>query len=160
MDVVSPGVIDAAWYGTTATGDPNKVAAASTWNVYYTRVTGADTATPSSSGPLVAISGLHTGCIQSGGGASCSDRSLLDFFQLTDTSNGTPNVIYTAGDVTNGTNIWFTKLGGTAVLAEVPWVGALMLPAVVAVLGVRRRRRIRRRSPELCHPPIGGRHRQ
>lgn len=141
MDVVSPGVIDAAWYGTTATGDPNKVAASSTWNVYYTRVTGADTATPSSSGPLVAISGMHTGCIQSGGGASCADRSLLDFFQLTDTSDGTPNVIYTAGDVTNGVNVWFTKLGGTAVLAEVPWVGALMLPAVVAVLGLRRRRR-------------------
>jgi hypothetical protein len=141
MDVVSPGVIDAAWYGTTATGDPNAVPATTTWNVYYTRISGADTATPSISSPAVAISGMHTGCIQSGGGAACADRSLLDFFQLTDTAGGVPNVIYTAGDAAGGVNLWFTKLASTVVVAEVPWVGALLIPAALATaVGVRRRR--------------------
>lgn len=107
MDVVSPGVIDVAWYGTSASGDPNSVPSNATWNVDYARVTGADTSSPVVTAQ-VAASNIHTGCIQSGGGASCSDRSLLDFFQLVD-ANGVANIVYTAGDATRGTNVWFTK---------------------------------------------------
>ena len=143
LDVVAPGVIDTAWYGTSATGDPNAVPSTASWNVYYSRVTGANTKTPSLSGPTVAIAGMHTGCIQSGGGASCSDRSLLDFFQLTDTANGTANIIYAAGDVASGTNLFFTKLAGSpaATVAEAPMAGLLLVPAGIAVaLEVRRRR--------------------
>jgi hypothetical protein len=146
MDVVSPGVIDVAWYGDPAhSADPN--AAAGPWNVYYTRVTGADTNSPTST-PSIAISGMHTtACIQSGGGASCTDRSLLDFFTLVDDSCGNPNVIYVGGDVTNGVQLYFTKLTLTscslaAVTPEVPWVPMLIVPgAAVAILGLRRRGR-------------------
>ena len=108
MHVVSPGVIDAAWYGTSATGDPNTVASSAKWNVYYTRVTGANTTTPSIA-PKIAVTDIHNGCIQTGGTASCSDRSLLDFFTLIDT-NGQPDIIYAAGDATNTPSLYFTKL--------------------------------------------------
>jgi hypothetical protein len=108
MHVVSPGVIDAAWYGTSATGDPNTVGSGSQWNVYYTRVTGANTSTPSIA-PKIAVTDIHNGCIQTGGGASCSDRSLLDFFTLTDT-NGLPDIIYAAGDANHTPSLYFTKL--------------------------------------------------
>ena len=142
LDVVSPGVIDAAWYGTDATGDPNTVPATASWSVYYTRVTGADTATPSLSTPLAAVLGIHNGCIQTGGGKACSDRSLLDFFQLADTTDGSPNIIYTAGDATNGVSVWFTRqqTSPASTVPEAP-LAALLLPvAVGTVAGVRRRR--------------------
>jgi hypothetical protein len=146
MDVVSPGVIDAAWYGTTATGDPNTVPSTAQWNVWYTRVTNADTATPTVAAPVIAIDDMHNGCIQTGGNGSseCSDRSLLDFFQLTD-DPGSPHIIYTDGDVTNGVNLFFTRLATQSSTAtpEVPWA-PLLLPiggiAAIAI-GVRRRRR-------------------
>ena len=109
MHVVSAGVIDAAWYGTSASGDPNTVAGTSQWNVYYTRVTGANTSSPSVAAPEVAVSDIHNGCIQTGGGGSCSDRSLLDFFTLTDT-NGQPDIIYAAGDASHTPSLYFTKL--------------------------------------------------
>ena len=119
MDVVSPGVIDAAWYGTTATGDPNTVPNSAQWNLYYTRVTGANTATPTVAAPVIAVSDMHNGCIQTGGGAACADRSLLDFFTLTD-SQGLPNIIYTAGDVNSGTNLFFTKLDPPTTAVQKP----------------------------------------
>lgn len=40
--------------------------------------------------------------------ASCPDRSLLDFFQVTDIS-GIPNIVYTVGDANAGVNLYFTK---------------------------------------------------
>jgi hypothetical protein len=150
MDVVSPGVIDFSWYGAPQTADPN--AAAGPWNVYYERLSNANTATPTVvTGPEVAISDMHNGCIQSGGGAACSDRSLLDFYQLADTPC-TANIIYTGGDATNNTDLYFTKLGNLCtqgpVVPETPWAPALLLVpgAVAAAIGVRRRRT---RSPAI-----------
>lgn len=111
MDVVSPGVVDFAWYGAPgAGGDPNNVAPSQTWNVYYASATGANTASPTLSAPLVAIQDMHNGCIQTGGSAGCTDRSLLDFFTLAVDRSGQPNIIYTAGDAGSGVNLWFTKL--------------------------------------------------
>jgi hypothetical protein len=108
MSVAGNGVLDFAWYGDPAHAvDPN-LDTGGQWNLYYARVTAADTATPSIS-PVIAVTDMHNGCIQTGGGASCSDRSLLDFFQVTDVS-GHPALIYTAGDVTAGVNLWFTRL--------------------------------------------------
>ncbi|MBV8195354.1 MAG: exo-alpha-sialidase [Candidatus Dormibacteraeota bacterium] len=142
MDVVGPGVIDAAWYGTSATGDPNAVPSNAQWNVYYTRVSNADSATPTTTGPELAVEDMHNGCIQTGGGASCSDRSLLDFFTLID-DPGSPYIIYTDGDVTNGVNLFFTKLASPAVgTPEVPWTGMLLLPGLAA-LGLTFTRRYR-----------------
>lgn len=146
MDVVSPGVLDVAWYGdpSSTTTDPNTVPSTDTWNMYYTRVTGANTDTPTFS-PEIAVSGMHTGCIQSGGNGSseCSDRSLLDFFQLTDDTCGNPNVIYTGGDVTNGVQLYFTKLTVSpcsAVTPETPWAPLLLVPGSgIAVFALRRR---------------------
>jgi len=107
MTVAASGVLDVAWYGDPAhTVDPN-LDASGQWNLYYARVTHADTSAPSIS-PKIAIKDMHNGCIQTGGGASCTDRSLLDFFQATDVS-GHPDIIYTAGDATAGVNLWFTK---------------------------------------------------
>jgi hypothetical protein len=111
MSVVSPGVVQFAYYGAPgATGDPNTTSSTQPWNVYYTKVTRANTTKPSISKPLVAIRDMHNGCIQTGGGGSCSDRSLLDFFQVTTDLSGNPNIIYTGGDVTNGVQLYFTKL--------------------------------------------------
>src|SRR5260221_9851724 len=95
MDVVSPGVIDVAWYGPSATGDPNTVAGSASWDVDDAQVTAANTASPVFT-PAVAVSGIHNGCIQTGGSATslCSDRSLLDFFQLPVDHAGKANIIY------------------------------------------------------------------
>jgi hypothetical protein len=109
LDVVSPGVIDVAWYGTSASGDPNLVSKSASWNVDVAQVTLANTATPKFTAGA-AVSGIHTGCIQTGGSGSslCSDRSLLDFFQLA-VYNGKANVIYTAGNAASGTNLYFVR---------------------------------------------------
>lgn len=109
MDVVSPGVIDVAWYGSSASGDPNTVPATATWNVMSAHVTGANTATPSFT-PITAASNIHSGCIQTGGSGAnlCSDRSLLDFFQLV-VYAGKANIIYTVGDASKGTSLWFVR---------------------------------------------------
>jgi hypothetical protein len=111
MDVVGPGQLQFAWYGAPgATGDPNTVSGSQTWNVYYASASGANAASPSISTPVVAIQNMHVGCIQTGGTASCGDRSLLDFFQLVTDHSGQPNIVYTAGDANHGVNLWFTKL--------------------------------------------------
>jgi len=110
LDVVSPGVIDAAWYGTSATGDPNLVPGSASWDVDYAQVTAANTATPVVTAST-AVSGIHSGCIQTGGSGSslCGDRSLLDFFQLVVDHNGKANIIYTAGDASAGTTLYFAR---------------------------------------------------
>jgi hypothetical protein len=109
LDVVSPGVIDVAWYGTSASGDPNLVPRTASWNVDFAQVTAANTAAPKFT-PSAAVTGIHTGCIQTGGSGSslCSDRSLLDFFQLA-VRNGKADVIYTAGTAANGTNLYVVR---------------------------------------------------
>lgn len=110
MSVAGPGSLQVAYYGAPgATGDPNATSNTQQWNVYYTTVTGADTAAPVIATPAVAVAGMHTGCIQAGAGASCTDRSLLDFFTLTTDLSGHPNVIYTGGDAGNGVQLYFTK---------------------------------------------------
>jgi len=108
LDVVAPGVIDVAWYGTSAAGDPNNVPSSASWDVDDTQVTGANTASPAFT-PQTAVSGIHNGCIQTGGQAGCSDRSLLDFFQLVVDGAGKANIIYTAGSASSGTNLWFVR---------------------------------------------------
>jgi hypothetical protein len=113
LDVVSPGVIDVAWYGSSATGDPNTVAGSASWDVDFAQVTGANTATPAFT-PATAVTGIHTGCIQSGNAGACTDRSLLDFFQLAVDKAGKANIIYAAGQLGSGggpnaTNLYFVK---------------------------------------------------
>jgi hypothetical protein len=110
MSVAAPGTLQVAYLGAPgAKGDPNETGGAQPWNVYYTTVTGAGTAAPAIATPQVAISGMHTGCIQTGTGALCADRSLLDFFTLTTDLTGHPNIAYTGGDSTNGVQLYFTK---------------------------------------------------
>jgi hypothetical protein len=110
LDVVSPGVVDVAWYGTSATADPNLVPASASWAVDFARVSAANTSRPAFT-PVAAVKAIHTGCIQTGGsGASlCNDRSLLDFFQLAVTSAGKADIIYTAGTAAAGTNLYFVR---------------------------------------------------
>jgi hypothetical protein len=108
LDVVSPGVVDVAWYGTSATGDPNTVGGSASWDVDFAQVTAANTAAPAFT-PSVAVSGIHSGCIQTGGNGTCSDRSLLDFFQLVVDGAGKADIIYTAGSASAGTNLWFVR---------------------------------------------------
>jgi hypothetical protein len=109
LDVVSPGVIDVAWYGTSASGDPNLVGSNASWDVDWAHVTNANTASPSFTA-ATAVSGIHNGCIQTGnGGSNCSDRSLLDFFQLAVDHNGKANIIYAAGSASAGTNLYFVR---------------------------------------------------
>ena len=107
MAVAGNGTLDVAWYGDPAHAvDPNQDTSGQ-WNLYYARVTRASTSAPSFT-PKIAIKDMHNGCIQTGGGASCADRSLLDFFQVTDVA-GHPNIIYTVGDVNAGVNLYFTR---------------------------------------------------
>ncbi|HEX9546879.1 MAG TPA: hypothetical protein VF942_06050 [Acidimicrobiales bacterium] len=109
LAVVAPGVVNIGYYGSTATGDPNSPKPANaTWNVMLAKSGDALSAAPGFS-PAIAVAGIHTGCIQVGGLASCSDRSLLDFFQLIVDHAGQANIMYTAGDATQGTALFFTK---------------------------------------------------
>jgi hypothetical protein len=114
MDLVAPGGVDIAYYGTTTPGDPNAVNA--TWNVYLAKSTNALSSTPTFT-PSMAVAGIHTGAIESSNGSS--DRSLLDFFQVVVDGLGKANIIYTAGqegpvDPTTGlasrlTDLFFVK---------------------------------------------------
>jgi hypothetical protein len=108
MDLVGTGLVDIAYYGTTAKGDPNAVNA--TWNVYLAKSTNALSGAPSFT-PRMAVAGIHTGAIESSNGDA--DRSLLDLFQLVVGGNGKANVIYTAGglapDGSRATNLFFVK---------------------------------------------------
>jgi hypothetical protein len=108
LGVVSPGVIDVGWYGTSASGDPNLVPASASWDLDFAQVSAANTASPSFS-PAAAVAGMHTGCVQVGGsgGGLCADRSLLDFFQLVVDAAGKADVIYTSGSAAAGTNLFF-----------------------------------------------------
>lgn len=118
LDVVSPGVIDVAYYGNSAKADPNFAKGA--WNLYVTQVTGANTAAPKQTS-AEAVSSIHSGCIQAGGGSQCSDRSLLDFFQLRVDASGLANVVFTEGDSTHGTNLFFVKqVGGRTHVSPSP----------------------------------------
>lgn len=111
MSVAGPGALQIAYLGAPgAAGDPNQTGSAQQWNVYYSTVTGAGSGAPAIVAPTVAVSDVHNGCIQTGSGALCADRSLLDFFTLTTDLSGRPNIIYTGGDVTNGVQLYFTKL--------------------------------------------------
>jgi hypothetical protein len=115
MDLVAPGSVDIAYYGTTTPGDPNAVNAV--WNVYVARGTDALSSGSPTFTPRVAVAGIHTGAIESSN--ETSDRSLLDFFQLVVDASGKANIIYTAGqqgpaDPTTGlssrlTNLFFVK---------------------------------------------------
>jgi hypothetical protein len=103
IDLVGPGQVDIAYYGTTSSGDPNAVTGS--WGVYLAKSTNALTATPSFSTQLVAPN-IHTGPIESSN--ETSDRSLLDFFQLAVDPAGKANIVYTAGQE-SGTNLYFVK---------------------------------------------------
>jgi hypothetical protein len=105
LDLVGPGKVDIAYYGTKSAGDPNSFTK-TTWNVYLAKSTNALGRTPSF-GTKVAVAGIHIGSIESSNGTS--DRSLLDFFQVAIDPAGKANIIYTAGDETNGTNLFFTR---------------------------------------------------
>jgi hypothetical protein len=105
MDVVAPGQVDIAYYGTKSAGDPNSLTKA-TWNVYLAKSTNALANNPTFS-PKLAVAGIHTGPIESSNGTS--DRSLLDFFQVAVDPAGKANIIYTAGDQNIGTDLFFTK---------------------------------------------------
>ena len=153
LDVVAPGTVDVAYYGTDQTGtdndgnpskDPNF--AKGPWNLYLAQVTQASTPSPLA-GVQEAVAGMHTGCIQSGGSAQCADRSLLDFFQLRADSTGAANIIYTGGQLdgppdalgnpTPNTMVFFTKqlLAPPVVTPEAPLVPALVvLGAIPAAL--------------------------
>jgi hypothetical protein len=102
MDLIGPGLVDIAYYGTTA-GDPNSVNA--TWNVYLAKSTNGLSGTPTF-GVKKAVAAIHMGAIESSNGSS--DRSLLDFFQLAVDSSGNANIVYTAGQQT-GTDLFFVK---------------------------------------------------
>jgi hypothetical protein len=105
LDLVAPGKVDIAYYGTKSAGDPNAVTKA-TWGLYLAKSTNALAKAPSFAAKL-AVSGIHTGTIESSNGTS--DRSLLDFFQVAVDPLGKANIIYTAGDENIGTDLFFTK---------------------------------------------------
>jgi hypothetical protein len=105
LDLVAPGQVDIAYYGTKSAGDPNALTKA-TWNLYLAKSSNALAKTPSFSAKT-AVTGIHTGTIESSNGTS--DRSLLDFFQVAVDPAGKANIVYTAGNANIGTNLFFTK---------------------------------------------------
>ncbi len=105
LDLVGPGLVDIAYYGTKSGGDPNSLTKA-TWSLYLAKSVNALSKAPSFSAKT-AVAGMHTGPIESSNGTS--DRSLLDFFQVAVDPAGKANIIYTAGDENIGTDLFFTK---------------------------------------------------
>lgn len=108
LAVVSPGTVDVGYLGSSAVGDPNSVPASTSWDLVFATTTRGLAPSPVFT-PQTAVSDIHTGCIQVGGLASCSDRSLLDFFQLATTSGGLADIAYTAGNAHSGTTLFVLR---------------------------------------------------
>jgi hypothetical protein len=135
------GQADLVWYGTPDTTE----AATSPWNVYFARWTG---------GPDFAVSKvsdhvIHTGFIcETGTGCSgtvgtSGDRTLLDFFQVADDTNGVAHVAWADDHTTPGTPfIYYAREVSqqqpcVGCIPETPWVPALLLlPGAAALIGV------------------------
>ncbi|MHB8586204.1 MAG: hypothetical protein ACYDDF_10285 [Thermoplasmatota archaeon] len=116
----SDGRLDIAWYGATDFADPNTETGP--WYVNFAQVTNADSTHPAINATLVDPAPNHYGGICNKGifcenlvvtcsstlqsaGLSCSDRSLLDFFQVTLDANGAANLVWAdngAGGIGNG----------------------------------------------------------
>jgi hypothetical protein len=114
MAVTGPGNIDVAWYGTSATGEPNGVcgtlvsqspctdgfprfsaANAPGWNVYMAQSTNALSATPRFAQAAATSTPVHYGEICTNG-IVCgnSDRTLLDFLSVGVGCNGLAHLAF------------------------------------------------------------------
>jgi hypothetical protein len=129
MAVTAPGNVDVAWYGTSATGEPNGVCGtvvsqspctdgfppysasnAPGWNVYMAQSTTALSATPTWVQQGATGSPVHYGEICTNGiVCGSSDRTLLDFLSIGVDCNGLAHLAFAgntkaeeAADFTNG----------------------------------------------------------
>jgi hypothetical protein len=116
-DAGAPGVLDLAWYGTTASGGPADSAAV--WTIQFAQVRGADTASPQISRQAVAPGDpIHQGdiCLN---GLLCilgGDRSLADFMELQIGKDGMAQIAYADNlgefEGTKGRVVWAKQVGG------------------------------------------------
>jgi hypothetical protein len=129
LTVTAPGNVDVAWYGTSATGEPNGVCGtvvsqspctdgfplynqpgAPAWNVYMAQTTNALSATPRWTQVQTTSSPVHYGEICTDGlVCGSSDRTLLDFLSVGVDCNGLAHIAFAgntpaeeAADFTNG----------------------------------------------------------
>jgi hypothetical protein len=146
MAVTGPGNVDIAWYGTTATGEPNGVCGTVTsqspctdglplysasnapgWKVYMAQTTNALTATPTFTQVPVTSSPVHYGEICTNGiVCGSSDRTLLDFLSIAVGCDGLAHIAFAgnskaeeAADFTNGAaNVHeVNQIGGSVLTA-------------------------------------------
>jgi hypothetical protein len=142
------GIADLVWYGTP----DHPETATSKWNVYFARYT-------SSANPVlsrVSTTPNHTGYICTSG-TGCSgtpgtpgDRTMLDFFQISDGADGRAHIAWTKdnpGNPNEPTVIMYAEeVPGTTgpTIPEAPWTSLLLLsPGLAAAayaLRLRRRR--------------------
>jgi hypothetical protein len=109
MAVVSPGIVDVAYYGSSYRGDPN-AANSARWDVYLAQ------AQNLFSSPTIATAAVlpaaHDGSIDTQGISGNADRSLGDFFSIAVDASGMADIITVAGSSSKGTNLEFVHQSG------------------------------------------------
>ena len=103
------GRVDIAWYGTSATADPNHPTCGTNhggkggpdattngiWSLYLTQTSNGHSQSPSFTAPILAGEHYnHKGTIQTVLGGQCGDRTLGDFLQLRIGSRGEAQISY------------------------------------------------------------------
>ena len=108
LAVVSPGVVDLAYYGTNDTGgDAASAPAGTSWDVHL--VQAQDLFTAPTFIDDVAMGAVHTGSIDTNGISGTSDRSLGDFFSLMVDGHGMAAIVTATGNSTSGTSLIYIR---------------------------------------------------
>lgn len=105
--VVSPGVVDVAYYGSSYSGDPNAAGNSAAWDLYLAQVQNLFGSPSTATADL--LPGMHHGSISTQGLVSPSapaDRRLGDFFSIAIDGAGLANII-TVVDDGSGTKLQF-----------------------------------------------------
>ena len=112
--VVTPGVIDVAYYGTQdASGSPASAGPSTHWDLYLAQVSNVFSKPAMRTGIL--YPGIHTGSIDDAGIGGSADRSLGDFFSLAVGRDGMAVVATAVGNLQSGTHLHFIRQSGPIV---------------------------------------------
>jgi hypothetical protein len=140
------GQADVVWYGTP----DNPETAGSRWNVYFARYTNSIEPVVSRVSTVPNHVGYicMDGLLCSGTTGTTGDRSMLDFFQVADDSNGRAHIAWAMdnpGNANEPTVIMYAEElpQPSSSVAETPWAALLLVPGILsaALVGVGRRRR-------------------
>ncbi len=88
------GRVDIVWYQSSTVGNSNTMPPTATWNVMFGQSLNGNAREPVFAVSQVSDHVMHNGPISTGGLIGTSDRSLLDFFEVSVGPDGLANIIY------------------------------------------------------------------